>query len=358
MDLERIPLQTQTLYAELLERLQAREAHRSIGRAAGCFTTKTVKGESYYYFQYSDPGGRQRQAYVGRKTPELDKIVARFLKDRESLQPEEDQIQILCAQIRMGGALMTDAVSGRVLKALADGAFFHLDGVLVGTHAFTVLGNMLGVRWRGGAMKTQDVDLAGNGALQVALTDAQADVPKILESIQMGFIPIPALNPKHPSTSFAVRGSSLRVDILTPEIGAPKKKPVLIRRFNVAAQPLRFLDYLLEAPLPGAVIDGGGIFVNVPQPARFAFHKLITSQERAAAMHTKTEKDIRQASQVFLLLCEERPEDVRLAWDDLKARGTGWAKRIVAAMKRVKKLDSSTHGMILEIIPELSAGPK
>lgn len=355
MDLEKIPLQTQTLYAELLERLEAREARRSIGNAAGCFTTKTVKREDYYYFQFTDPGGAQRQVYIGKKSRELDQLVERFLSDRRSVQEAGEDIQRLCAQIRVGSALTSDAVSARVLKALADGAFFRLEGVLVGTHAFGVLGNLLGVRWRGAAIRTQDVDIARHEILQVAVNDLpdQADVPKILDRLQMGFLPIPALNPKHPSTSFAIRKSSLRVDILTPEVGRPKKGPVLIKRFNVAAQPLRFLDYLIERPIRGAVIDGGGILVNVPQPARFAFHKLLVSQERPAAMHAKSEKDLHQACQVFAILCEERPGDVRLAWTDLKSRGMGWVKRIAIGVKRIKKIDEPVCQRLLELIPDL-----
>lgn len=356
MEIERIPLPTQTLYAELLERLTAREASRSIGSATGCFTTKTVKDEPYYYFQYSDPGGRQRQVYVGKKSPILDRTVETFLKDRTSLREAEDGIQKLCAQLRVGGALTTDSVSARVLKALAEGGFFKWEGVLVGTTAFTALGNLLGRRWRSGAMKTQDIDLAGYGVLQVAVPDnaaVQTDVPKILEGLRMGFVPIPALNLKHPSTSFSVRGSSLRVDLLTPEVGRPKRGPVMIRRFNAAAQALRFLDFLIEAPQSAAIVDGSGILVNIPHPARFAFHKLLISQERAAAMHAKSQKDLFQACQIFSVLCEERPGDVTLAWEDLESRGAGWVKRAVGGTRRLKKIDEPTYKRLIAVAPEL-----
>ena len=55
--MERLPLETQTLYAEMMEQLIALEAQRSIGHASGCFTTKVIKGTPYYYFQYLEPGG-------------------------------------------------------------------------------------------------------------------------------------------------------------------------------------------------------------------------------------------------------------------------------------------------------------
>jgi hypothetical protein len=42
--MNRLPLETQTLYAELVEQLTALEAQRAIGHLPGCFTLKTVKG--------------------------------------------------------------------------------------------------------------------------------------------------------------------------------------------------------------------------------------------------------------------------------------------------------------------------
>ena len=60
-----LPVTTQTAYAELLEQLLAMDAQRSIGHAPGAFVTKTIRERSYYYFQYSTPGGTTSQAYVG-----------------------------------------------------------------------------------------------------------------------------------------------------------------------------------------------------------------------------------------------------------------------------------------------------
>jgi hypothetical protein len=48
--MERIPLEVQNLYTELLDRLSAIDASRSIGHVPGAFVIKLVKGEAYYYF--------------------------------------------------------------------------------------------------------------------------------------------------------------------------------------------------------------------------------------------------------------------------------------------------------------------
>lgn len=344
--MESLPLETQTLYAQLMETLLATEAQRSIGRLAGCFTTKTVKGLPYCYFQFSDPGGFLRQIYIGRKDAVLERVVEKFLAEREAFKPDTEHLQRLCAQLRAGGALVTDAASSRVLKAMAEGGIFHLGAVLVGTHAFIVLGNLLGVKWTGASLRTQDLDIAGEAAMSIGVPHIHADIPGVLERLEMGFLPVPSLNPKHPSTSFKVRGKSLRVDLLTPQGRRKEKGPAILSRFKAAAQPLPYLDYLIEGYERGAVVDGGGILVNVPSPARFAFHKLLVAGERGAAVHTKIEKDLLQAAQVLAFLVEERPGDVLIAWDEIERRGMGWMKRVSSGLSRLKPLYPAEHRKI------------
>src|SRR5918996_2713876 len=98
--MEKLPLETQTLYAEFLERLAAAEAHRSVGHLSGSFITKTVKGGIYHYFQYSDPGGQLRQIYLGKDSPALKRALAGFQKKRADAQLETKGLQRLAAQLR------------------------------------------------------------------------------------------------------------------------------------------------------------------------------------------------------------------------------------------------------------------
>lgn len=333
------PLEVQTLYAELLEQLVAFEAERAIGHAQGSFVTKTIKGETYCYFQHMEPGGTKRQLYLGRKDEVLDRVIARHRESRTDMADERASIKRLCSLLRVGGALVTDSPSARVLRALSDAGLFHLGGVLVGTHAYTVIGNLLGVSWEGGALRTQDVDVAASRTLSVALgATPDTDVPGALDSLQMGFLPVLGLDPTHPSTSFKVRGQGLRVDLLTPAGNAAASAPIHVPRLNAAAQPMMYLDYVIERPVRGAIIDGEGILVSVPDPARFAFHKLIVATARPAAMHAKRDKDVRQASEVLSVLIEERPGDIELAWEALESRGGRW---ITHARQGLKELERS-----------------
>ena len=143
----------------------------------------------------------------------MDKLVQRFKKEKDLLKPDVEHVRKLCAQIKTGGAISADSSTARVIKSLADSGVFRLNSVLVGTHAFTVMGNMLGVHWET-HVKTHDIDIATSKHIDIAVPDIKPDVPGTLEKLELGFLPVPALNPKNPSTSFKVRGSTLTVEYI------------------------------------------------------------------------------------------------------------------------------------------------
>jgi len=344
----KLPLEIQTLYAELLERVIGREAGRTIGDLRGSFVTKTIKGEAYIYFQSAEPGGARRQVYVGRRDAALDRVIARHRAGTALCAEEAREIDRLCSLLRAGGGLTTDAASARVLAALARSGVFHLGGMLVGTHAFVVLGNLLGVRWQRAALRTFDVDIAGELSMAIAVPELRADVPAALEALEMGFLPVPPLNPRHPSTAFKVRGSALRVDLLTPARRANQTAPLFIPRLNAAAQPLPHLDYLLAQPERAAAIDGGGILVNVPAPARFALHKLFIAVSRPVTFQAKAEKDLAQAAQLLEVLVDERPGDLRLAWE--AAAGSGLPRRMRAGLDRIQRQAPALAARVMPLL--------
>jgi len=334
---QRLPLETQTLYAELLEHLLGLEAQRSVGSLAGAFTSKQVKGETYVYYQASLPGGKTRQFYLGRKSPALDRLAQRFEREHAAFAADVARVARIAAQLRAGGAGTTDVASARVLCGLADAGLFAGGGVLVGTHAFMAIGNLLGVRWAAGSLRTQDVDVGGDREVDLALAipDAKIDLPATLENLRMGFLPLPALDPKNPCTSFKVRGQALRVDLLCPKRGQ-SEAPVFIPRWNAAAQPLAHLGFLLESSERAVILANTAALVNVPAPARFALHKLLVAQLRPASFATKAEKDILQAVQVLEVLVEDRPGDLELAWTALEALGPAVMKGIQRGLAAVE----------------------
>jgi hypothetical protein len=331
----RLPAETLTLFAELSERLRALEAARSFASLIGVFAAKRVRGADYWYFKTSAGPAGQREYFVGPDDRSTRVAMTAYPAGRAAAAGDEAQLERLCAMLRQGGAQLADVPSAKIISGLANAGVFRLGAVLVGTHAFVALANVLGVRWRS-SLRTQDVDVAVDRVLEVGVPQTEADLPKALEALNLGFLPVPGLNPKAPSTSFKVRGQSLRVDLLTPARGPRDGKPVHIERLKAAAQPLELLDYLLESALPAPLINGSASLVNVPDPARFALHKLIVSERRPAHEQPKALKDREQAVALLEVLYEDRRGDLRLALRALQRRGPAWATRLRRAASKLK----------------------
>lgn len=342
-------MQTRTLYAELLEQLQIVEASRTIADLKGTFSTKILRGGQYVYFAHYLPGGKVHHVYVGKKGSQTDALIQQYEEGKPESQEVRENLRRLSAQVKAGTAIATDKAMVRVIEALAEAAVFRAGAVLVGTHAFMAIGVMLGIRWFPNTMMTMDVDIAAGKAVSIALPTIQADIPATIESLQMGFFPVPAMNMKHPSTTFAIRKSQLRLDLLTPKV-SDSDAPVLIPRFNCAAQPLSYLGYLIEDPVPAVLLDTDPVLINVPQPVRYALHKLIVSQVRDLSKATKSDKDLQQAYQILGVLKEDRPNDIPPAWEDLVSRGPKWARFAKAGLEDMeKKFGSKVIDQIVDI---------
>lgn len=330
MALDRLPASVLALYAELLELEQigaAQVAAESV--VPGTFVSKRIKGGTYWYLQRSE-GPKVRQHYLGRDSAALRAWMtageAAFAARREDAAARRS----LAAMLQKGGAISEPAGVLKVLQVLAQAGVFRLGGVLIGTQAFRSLGNVLGVRLAGATARTQDIDVATDPSLAVALAGSppRADVARRLGELEPPFLPVPGLDPRSPSTTFMVRGRQFRVDFLTPGRRAGEEQPVFLGYLGCAAQPVRFLEYLLGEAIPAVVVGGSSVLVAVPDPARYALHKLYTATARGPSQHTKSRKDIAQAIALLEVLAEDRPADVTAAWLAIASRTM---RRAVAA---------------------------
>src|SRR5579863_4355011 len=138
--MQSLSIQVQTVFAELAERMAAREAGRTISQLSGFFTQKAVRDGHYWYFKTSIPGQGQHEYYLGAETPALLRLIEAHREGRSGEDREEEEIKRLCAMLRAAGANCVDSAAARILKALADSGLFRLGGVLVGTYGFLVLG--------------------------------------------------------------------------------------------------------------------------------------------------------------------------------------------------------------------------
>jgi len=326
-----IDIQTRTLYAELLEMMQIMEASRTISSLSGSFSIKEVKGEQYVYFRVYNPSGQLDEIYIGSCNEQTERLMRNHAEGKPDVAEMGEKLKRLSNQIQSGIKMPTDKAMTRVIRSLANSGVFRNGGVLVGTHAFQAAGLMLGVCWSTETMRTMDVDLAVERKVAVAIPEIDADIPAALDSLQMGFYPVPRLNHNEPSTNFAIRKSQLRLDVLTPKI-RESDLPIFIKRFNCAAEPLSYLSYLIESPSQSVLLDTLPVLVNIPQPVRYAMHKLIVSQVRDVTSDAKSQKDLYQAHQLLSVLQENRPFDIQSAWDNLMSRGPKWQKHAKAGL--------------------------
>jgi hypothetical protein len=348
--------QTMTLYAELLDQMQMLDASRTASSLKGSFSCKTIKGAEYVYFDHYTLGGRHQQTYIGKRDDRIEGLIRKHAERKADALEMKATIKRLGGQVRTGVNVHIDNAMVRVIQSLADAGVFKNGGVLVGTHAFQAIGVMLGVRWPRETMATTDIDVAVDLKVSVAIPAIKTDIPETIESLEFGFSPVPPMDPRKPSTSFKVRKQRLSLEIITPKITG-SNAPVFIRRFNCGAQPLSYLSYLIEKPVQAVIIGTDPVLVNVPEPARYALHKLIVSQVRDASKNAKREKDLSQAYHLLSLLQEIRPDDIRPAWENLVARGPKWKNKARKGWLAMEK----RHGKIevqIETDSSSSLGPR
>ena len=336
-----------TLYAELLDQsIQSAASEAVNGALKGSFISKEIKGHTYWYLQRSH-GEKKYQVYLGPESPSLTRWIDRVKASTAEIVIDRRTMSRISKMLITGGATSEPAANVRALRLLSDSRVFQLGGVLIGTLAFRAYANVFGVRFERAALQTQDLDIAQDPAIGIALSreTSTVNLEALIEASGLDLHPVPPLNPKRPSTSFKIRGRDLRIDFLTPRRDRESQEPVFLPAFRLSAQPLRHLEYLLE-PLTQAVILGNDpVLVNLPDPARFALHKLWTSSRRPAAFQTKARKDILQAEQLIEILLEDRPDDLADAWSALPAD-----KIRETVSKSLSKLQTRNHDRIRSII--------
>ena len=111
------------------------------------------------------------------------------------------------------------------------------------------------------------------------------------------------------------------------------------------------MELALEEVTQGVIFNNrGAIIVNLPDPVRYAVHKLLVYGERSGAYATKSRKDLTQAAALISYFrdagqMDELDETVR----DVSKRGPGWRKRLVEGLEalKVKMPDLSDAAMQL-----------
>ena len=321
------------LYAEV-ERFALQQRQVFTGTAGSVVERTNASGFRFYSHQSYDGLGTRRERYlagpVGKSEADA---VANDLRLRiDELKGHVSSMRLLNRE----GFAQVDAKTFATLAALHNHGIFIAGGVLIGSHAYGVLLNRLGV----GAVPytTEDVDIARGNPLVFDERPENGWIG-ILKDSGLDFVEVPAMKRRLPSTSFKVRGRlGLQVDLMVPSAG-DTFSTVPVPELEAHAIGLPHLEFLLaESQMAAVMARTGCCAVRVPLPERFAVHKLIVSSSRRGRQ-AKSEKDIHQACVLLAALAETHPGSIESAVHSIPKRS---ARLFATALRSVAPILEET----------------
>ena len=94
------------------------------------------------------------------------------------------------------------------------------------------------------------------------------------------------------------------------------------------------MDFLIADTIPVVASDRkNAVVANVPEPARFALHKLLVAESRPVAFRAKANKDRQQADALLSVCADQNPYQLEQLLDKLKAEHPAWFKRIGRSLR-------------------------
>ncbi|HEX9645916.1 MAG TPA: GSU2403 family nucleotidyltransferase fold protein, partial [Alphaproteobacteria bacterium] len=183
-----------------------------VGTAGSVIERKNASGFRFYAHQFYDGEGRKRERYLAGPVgdPKADAAAADLRERIKELKEIVPSLRLLGRE----GFNLVDARTYATLASLHNHGVFGAGGMLIGSHAYGVLLNRLGVRATPYA--TEDIDVARREALAFEKQPEQGLLDMLKDS-GISFVEVPSLNRKKPPTSFKQRGRSrFHVDLLVP----------------------------------------------------------------------------------------------------------------------------------------------
>ena len=336
--MKRLPIITHSLYAELVDQCKAEPPVENLWPLSGNIVTAMVDGQDHWYFQKSrrtSPGKNRKREYLGPKTDVG--LAERIQMFEEAKSGYSNRVELLSTLKSSGVAAPTGKLANLLLGLHEAGVLAQV--ILIGTVAFQAYGAMLGVKFGQSAFYTMDVDMTQADTVSLAVKEKSLQTPllEILREFDETFSEVPGMDPKTPPVSY-INKDKIRLDVLMPFTGPPRG-PVRSDKLKSFGFPQRFLDFLIVDSVETVMLVGGGALTHVPQPARFALHKLIVSQRRGAIEVARKRKDLLQAQQLIELLMEDNPDSLLDAYRDLSERGPKWNKYFENGLKSLDSIE-------------------
>ena len=322
------------LYADL-ESYALNQREVFVGTAGSVLQRRNAGGFGFYAHQFYDAEGKKRERYLAGPVGSTDAdAVAEEIRARiKELKEIVPSLRLLGRE----GFSLVDSKTFATLASLHNHGVFTAGGMLIGSHAYGVLLNRLGVRATPYA--TEDIDIARREALTLEKLP-EGGFLDILKTSGIEFVEVPSLSRKKPSTSFKKRGrATFHVDLLVSSANE-EYTVVPVPELKAHATGLPYLKYLLmESQLAMLMAREGCCHVRVPLPERFAVHKLIVSQLRTGR-ESKSDKDIFQACVLCAALAESHPGAIESA---LMQVPRGAKKHLKPAIESARRLLEENH---------------
>jgi hypothetical protein len=318
-------------YHDLLLSLQDSAVHSIQGTPR-----KELRNGHSYWYDVFRTGTSVTKRYIGEDTPELANRIARHLEIAAKAAESSANRARLIRVLRAEGMASLDPTNGSILAALANAGTFRLGGTLVGTHAFRLYEGALNIRIGGVDMlQTGDIDIAQFERLSLALAaddKIEGGLNETFKTLQ--FDPTPSLQGNAVWRWRQTKSDTL-IEFLTPSFRDDEDiRP--LPALGVSAQSLHFLNYLIAEPIKAVALYRSGVLVQIPRPEAYAIHKLIVANRRQGGPDAlKSRKDRAQAALLIQVLAEDRPDELREAYEDAKSRGQSWQDHIARSLQRM-----------------------
>ncbi len=314
----------QTLFAELVQQVET-------AAPAGTVYTRERGGIEYYYAKI--PVGVDRiDTFIGKVGD--DEAEHKVVELKRGMEQARDRRRLISV-LRNAGLAAPYRTIGATLDALSYAGLFRNGAVLVGTAAYMMSEPLVGRRLPEPTLMTSDVDLA---TTNLAL---KAEPPERLETIikrgDPTFEAVLQINTKEPPSRFRTADGFL-LDLITPMRRRTDTNPMAMKELDAGAAPLQYMDWLITNPVPTVALWGSGVLINIPQPSRFAVHKLILAQKRNVGSRSKRQKDLAQADALIDAIQSYDPFDLYDALADAAAQGRhGWREPILRSLTELNR---------------------
>lgn len=321
--MKKIGSDLQTLYLNLVQRVHARSER------PGSVYTNVIKGRKYLYAKYQIGRSRTGKA-IGPADDAQACQRADLIRQHQQLA-KDDATTISVLKSKGIPAPTTDL--GYILDALSYGKLFDY-AVLVGTAAYQCYSPIVGYALPSASLMTQDADIA----TATLAADTPPDGETLLDILRFAdstFRPIPALTPHGPSSAFT-SASGFQVDLITQQGTRDDVNPLAMNNLDAGAVPLQHIRWLIDDPVEAVALHGTGVAVRIPQPARYAVHKLIIAQKRKPSDRLKRLKDLDQAQSLISALSDTDPHGLAAAWQGSNAQGKkGWREPALRSLQEI-----------------------